>query len=396
MKLLKTFILFILLINTTLINSNENLTLFKRLYYKARSLREKQVVLSQMQKVVSDDFIDFIMEIIVDQSNYNFSILEAKDYENWCLESAKMAAQLKIEKSALYLERIYNKSQSAIVKGQILLTIAQTGNKSYIEWLNNALYKINNLHREKKYVEKEEIIQGIVIGLGLYADKSSFVDLLYAATPNYSNKTQELAKSAIDKITDNPALLCNDIILNNPNYDNKIDALLFAIESKSPDETKINTCKMTLKKTLGTDVENKLEIKKIKLLNESVKYLGKMKVQDKEIVNMIEQKWDDENDFYSAIINIQALESISSEDAAKLLNKKLSYWNKRKKEGSKDGYLSDEGPKVIVALIQALGSIKYIGSAEVLYDTIWTEGYGDNINREALKSIDLIMNNTKK
>ena len=396
MKLIKILILFILINNTVFINSSNNLTLFKNLYYKANSLQEKQDVLKQIDKVATDEYINFIMEIVVDQSNYNYGFLEIKDYENWVLATADIVKKLKIKDAAPYMEKIYNKCKTAVVKGEILLTIAYTGDKSYIKWLNNLLYDINNLHRANKFKNQEEIIQGIVIGLGIFGDESSFENLLYVAMPYFSDKTQELAKQAIEKITDNPALLCNEIILNNPDYDTKIDALTVALESNSPEEDKIYTSKITLKKMNGTLVEFNLKEKRKALLNKSVYYLGEKRVKDKEVVDMIEEKWDNEDDFYSILTNIEALEKIATEDAAKVLNKKLAYWNKRKKEGSKDGFVVTEGIKVMIALIKALGKIKYNGSLEVLYDTIWTEGYGEPIKKEAQNSINLIMNQIKK
>ena len=77
--------------------------------------------------------------------------------------------------------------------------------------------------------------------------------------------------------------------------------------------------------------------------------------------------------------------------------KKISY-HVKKRLGKKYWYISSPTPTVpvIIALIKALGTIKYTGSLEVLYDTIWTEGYGEIIKKEALNSIDLIMNQTKK
>lgn len=397
MKILKiSFIFIFILFNTILINSDDNLTLFRTLYYKANSLTERQEILEQMDKVITDEFKNFIMEIVVDQSNYNYNILQTKDYENWVLTTAKIVTKLKIAEAAPFLEKIYNKCKTSITKGQLLVTIAQTGDRNYVKWFNNLLYDINNLHRANKFIKQEEIVQGIVIGLGLFADESSFEILLYDAMPYFSDNTQALAKESLEKITDNPAKLCTNIIINNPDYETKLDALIYALESNSPEEDKIEMCKSTLKKMNGVIIENKFKEKLKALLNKSVYYLGEKRVKEKEVVDMIEEKWNNENEFYSILTNIEALEKIATEDAANVLIRKLTYWNQRKKEGSKDGYLVDQGPKAIIALIKALGIIKYNGSLEVLYDTIWTDGYGEPIKKEALNSIDLIMNKIKK
>ena len=45
----------------------------------------------------------------IDLTNYNYSILQIKDYENWVLATAKIISKLKIKDAAPYLEKIYNK-----------------------------------------------------------------------------------------------------------------------------------------------------------------------------------------------------------------------------------------------------------------------------------------------
>ena len=126
--------------------------------------------------------------------------------------------------------------------------------------------------------------------------------------PYFSDKTQELAKNALEKISDNPAKLCFNIVINDPDYDTKIDALTYALESNSPEEDKIYLAKNTLKKMNGSIVQADLKEKRIALLNTSVKFLGEKKVTDKEVIDMIEEKWDNENSFYSILANIEALE----------------------------------------------------------------------------------------
>ncbi len=398
MKLLKGTLLFIFFIFNiiSIYPSDNNFEFLKTLYLQASNLRERQKVLKEMNKFATDEFKDFIMGIIIDQSNYSYGILELKDYEDWVIETARIAGKLKIGNASTYLEKIYGKVKSPIIKGEIILQIAETGDKSYLGWFNNLLHEINDLHKYKKYKEREEIVQGLVIGIGLFGDESSFDELLYCALPNYSKTVQDLANNAIEKVTKNPALLCGDIILSDStDYDIKMDALVYAFQSNSPDDSKIEVFTKTLQKMLGTKVESQLKEKRIFLLNKSVFYLGELKVNDKEVVNMIEQKWNEENDYYSIIINVEALEKIGTNDAAIVFNEKLKLLNQRKKEGSQDGFLTDEGPKVILAIIKALGKIRYSGSLEVLYDTMWTEDYGFNIKREASKSINLIMNQTK-
>ncbi len=397
MKIIKgIFILLIFISNIIPIySSDNNFEFLKVLYLKANTLREKQKALKDMNKFTTDEFKDFVMDIIIDQSNYSFSILEIKDYEDWVIESARIAGKLKMGKTSSYLEKIYGKVKAPIIKGEILLQIAETGDKSYLGWFNYLLHDINSLHKDKKFKEQEEIIQGLVIGLGKFGDESSFDELLYCALPHYSKTVQDLANNAIEKVTKNPALLCGDIVLNSTDYDMKMDALVYAFESNSPDESKIEVFKMTLQKMLGIKGDTKIKEQRSFLLNKSVYYLGELKTSDKEIVKMIEQKWNEENDYYSIIINIESLEKIGTNDAAIVLNEKLKFLNQRKKEGSQDGFLTNEGPKVILAIIKALGKIRYNGSLEVLYDTMWTEDYGLNIKREASKSINLIMNQTK-
>lgn len=397
MKLFRVFFLFFFTSNILfVINSKDDLTLFKKIYYKADTLQKRQEILDDMEKVVTEEFNDFIVNIVVDQANYNYNSTNIKDYENWVLATLKIISKLKIKEANQYLEKIYDKCKNIILKSQIILTIVQTGDVRYIEWLNNLLYKINSLHREKKFIGQEELVQGIVMGLDAFGDISSFENLLYVALPNFSDDTQKLAKKAIDKITDNPALVCNEIILNNTDFDIKLDALKYAINSNSPDKDKIYTCKMTLQKMSGVATEVYLEDKRKALLNYSVEFLGEKKVDDKEVIDMIEEKWNSENEYYSILTNIEALKKIGTEDAVEVLITKLYYFNQRKKEGFNDGFLTEEGPKIVIALINALGATKNPESLDVLHDTIGTEGYGNTIKMEALKAIDLIENKTKK
>jgi hypothetical protein len=146
----------------------------------------------------------------------------------------------------------------------------------------------------------------------------------------------------------------------------------------------------------GVATETVYKDKKKALINYSVQYLGEKKVKDKDVIDLIEEKWDNENEYYSILTNIEALEKISTDNAANVLIKKLSYWHERKKENIKDGYSDNESQKIIIALIKALGTIKYPESLDILYNILGTDGYGDTIIREASKSIDLIINKIKK
>ena len=395
-KKIITIISLLLILNVfNLFSSIEDIKMWERLYYQANSFKEKQEIMKSMKDKITTEFNDLIMQIVVEQSNMSFKIYEAKDYENLVIHTAAIAGKLKIKESTEYLKKIYEKVNSSIAKGEILNQIGYTENTEYLPWMNDLFRDFNTKQKGKGTQGIEEIIYGLILGISAFSDESSFEYLLYAAMPHYSKKIQELAETTINKITNDPAKLCNEIILEDPDYELKIDALNFALKSASSTEAKINTCKLTVNKIQWSEVPFNTIEKKKELLNKSVYYLGEMKSNDDETIEMIEKKWDNETDYYSILFNIEALQKIGTEKAAKVLIKKIKFWNDLKKEGAKEGFTSDDGHKIMIATLQALGKIKHRGSLEILYDTVWTDSYGNIIKTEALRAIDSIMNTTK-
>lgn len=374
-----------------------NFKIQKILYKQASSMKEKLARIKDIYEVATSEYEDFVLSIASEASHYFIKNDEEdiKYYDDWAFYAVLTAAKLQIKNSAPFLAEIYKKTKKQIYRGDILYSISKTGNRDYIQFLNNELKYFNNQTKlgDSSVKDFDMIVLGAVKGLGVFADKSSFNELFYATFP-YNEKIRNEAFAAIVNITKEPSVLIGDLIDQEDEPEIISAALKFSYESGSSRENKIIPCKKALSKMITKlqKYESSKEYLIQKIKDECVRQLGALRATEKEIAHMIEIKWLADKDQRSDYITIEALVKIGTYEATQILSKRLAYYNRIVKEGGKTAFDKEEGEKLMLEIIEGLGYIGDDLAIEELEKIRTGEEYSNTMRNAASKSVKKILN----
>jgi hypothetical protein len=392
-KRLSIFLL-ILILTASLYSQAANVKTWKVIYGQAITLKDKGLKVADMAEAATPEFEPLVISILQEQLDYVVlnKPQDKKEFDVWVYNTVQIAAKLKLTNTATYLQKLYEKTQNPRLRGECALAIGKTDAKNLIPWMNQELVILNELHRTGQLKGKEENAEGVIRALGLLKDPSSFGVLFYSSRPHYPEKIRKLALESLKTVADKPSLLVSDYIKNEKNIALILDALKYSNESASPDADKITAAKTALGTALdylANTSDKEWENFRRDTKNLAVQSLGNLKAQDPEVITLIERKWDqDMKDTQNNLISIEALEKIATENAALLLVKKVTWLNKMTNEGGGTGITKDEGEKIMLALIKALGTIGNRVAEDELVKLTTSNQYGRTITEEAKKSLN--------
>lgn len=379
------------------IASNANVRLWQILYSNANTLKEKRNILMKIQNTATEDYKDFILKIMEEQVFHptGNNVMEKRYFDEWVYYTNKIYQKLKIKEGGEHLQKLYKDVENPVYKGELLFSFGQLEDKTFVPWLNAELNNFNELHRMGKTSGYKESLYGVIKALHALKDESSFYYLFYVAVPNYSDEIRAHAQAALKDLTNDPADLCNEVIIKEADPRIVLEALHYALDSESPDEKKINTCKVALKMSIYKLVKNEEMPIQRQIRNDATLAIGKLKPStDTEVINLLKKRWDykPDKDVKSRLAIIEALKNISSDDSVKLLSDFLTEFNELKDEETKTGFIQEEGGKIIIALIKALGETKNEIALEALYSIELNKTFGTTIRNFARESIEEIEN----
>ncbi|MCG8570895.1 MAG: hypothetical protein MJB14_12215, partial [Spirochaetes bacterium] len=336
---------------------SQNVRVWKRLYNKAQSVKEKRNKVEQMYRVADESFKRFVIEILDEQVSYGTvkNKLVKKDYEQWIAATVKIVAKLKIAESVERIKKVLGNIDTPLTLGQIYLDMAKTENKELIPWFNRLLYDFNLQHSQGGTVGKEPIIDGMIQALAVFNDPSSFPYVFYVAMPNYEERIRNRADQLLKNISNDPAPLCKEIILEEQDKNVRMQALKYGYESESSNEDKADMAIAALFQEVNIigekDAVQKLLKKEVEDL--AIQYIKALKTTNPNAVKAIEAKWFRDRkvknirveDTNHMINMVEALQSIATDDAVILLTTKLAYFNEKVSADFGTGYGEKEGQK---------------------------------------------------
>lgn len=389
---IRSFVFFLLIIQTSFVIGQTKVDMWESLYKDSKSIKEKRDMMKKISERATKEFDELIQYALREEAVFPLRKTrpELPLFEEWVYYTLVSAKNIKINKGSDQLKLIYRKVENPLYRGEILYAIGMIGDKSYLPWLNSLLIDINNNHRNGDFKGEEENLYGLIKGLEFYKDTSSFAPLFYTAIPNYDEKIRELAQQVLLKITDDPAPLCSNVIFLEQDPRIMLEALNYAYKSKSSDDKKIKTCKIGLMESSYRVVDRTDSALLLKLRNESVFFLGELKARDPEIIEPIRLKWEIDQDVYSRLTVVEALQKIGSDDTNKFLINRINEFVDKKLEGEKTGYEITDGNKVVIAIIRALGIAKVEESLQKLYKITLSSEFENIIKQEAKRSIEMI------
>lgn len=365
----KAFFYLILFFIFCNIYSQGSAKLWTKLYRQARSIKQKRDKVKEMSEIATNEFQSLIMDILEEQISYGAEkvFYRKKDHEEWIYYTSVIVGNLKLKDGAVKLSKLIDHVENPVMKGEMFYTIAKTDNKNLLPWLNQKLKEYNLEHELGRIGNREPVVYGLLKALDLFKNRSSFKIIFYAAIPNYSEPTRNLASKTLKAITTDPALFCKDILREYKNKMVRLEALKYAYYSDSSNEDKAEVAISALFTELGTLAEDNNYERNLKkdIENLAIQYIGELKTQNNEAVVAIEQKWDRDkkikdiqaDDTVKMLKMIDALRMIGSDGAVTVLTKKLAYFNFKAAEDFGTGYGEKEGIKILLAIIKSLGNI---------------------------------------
>jgi hypothetical protein len=354
------------------------------LYKKSNNIEDKLAISKKLLENPSKDMENLVVGILNDQAVY--SVPNNKDqalYNEWVYITVLLVMNADIKNGAIQLKKIFDKVTDFAYKSEILLVIGKIGNKDLLPWLNNLLYIANNSNREGRKDFPDGYIYNLVDSIGYFNDTSSFKYLFYVANPGYATKIRKRAQEILSKMTNDPAPLCAEYMKDESNQTMILNALYYAINSNSPNENKILACKTALSLSMTTSSSDTQQSIQNEIRNEAAVNLGNYKAGGKDVVDLLVKKWSFDRDINSRLTTIQALQNINSEDSCRALVDFLNFFIDKTNRGAKLGFTEQEGNKLFVALIRAIGSISNAIGVEELTFLSLSPNYGDIIKREA-------------
>ncbi len=365
---------------------------WENLYKKSETLKEKYQMTKDIYNSAVNGFENIIEQILIEQAGYSIETKtpeEKRIYDEWVFYSVSTVDKINAKVGSEEMKKIFYKINNFRYKGKIIYTIGKIGNKDYLPWMNEQLKIINLKQRKGQYKDDMgELLFNILKALEFYNDPSSFADIFYVTFPNYKDNIRTFAQIILKKITNNPAPFCTEIIKKENYQIIKNEALLYSVNSGSPEDAKIITCVTALLDALTVPAQkDEIGIQLI-IKDNATYYLGEFKVNDPEVIAMISKKWSFDEGTNSNLITIEALRKIGSEDSGKILGDKLMLYIEKKREGEKTGYLESEGIKIVVAIIRAIGDIPGNAGLDKLYLIKYGAQYENILKIEAQKAID--------
>jgi hypothetical protein len=365
---------------------------WENLYKQANTMKSKKELFDKIKNVANKDFDDFLLTVLQDQIDEALprAVQDRKYFEDWVYTTITIEETIKNPKSGPLLKLLYEKITTVRYKGEILFAIGAVGNRDLIPFLNDELRKFNDLQRNAKTTGKDEAVEGCIKAMMFFKDPSSFYQLFIAAQPYYPEKLRVLAADALKRISDTPSKLCDPLIEKSNDYAIATEALKYSLASNSPKEDKIDSCLKAFVVGLDDliDPSPKMVEMQRNLRNIAIYNLGELKALNSDAIAVIDRKWKfDKETTINNLTTIEALQKIATKDAANVLISRLAYFNTKSMEGGGTGFTKDEGEKIMLAIIGALGIIgDKVAEPELVRTT--TQGtYGNTITTEAQKAL---------
>jgi hypothetical protein len=393
-KKLLCIVLILIFVIADIFPQNYSAKTWEILYKKSISIKEKREKVKQMSDVATPEFENLILYILKEEVDmpYITNSQDRKIYEEWVNYTIMMAGNLKLKNTNTILKTLYQKIDTLKLKGDIAYNIGKIENKEDIPYLVIELNNNNSAQKAGKLAGREELVVRLIEALTFYKDPLCFNALFDSYILSYSEKTKNLSLNALKGISDSPSQLCDQVMKNAKDFNTINEALKYSFKSNSPVPDRINSAKLAL--TLAMDIRTNPGVETLdsqkRIREEAAFELGELKSSDSESIKLLLKKWGLDKEPQSYLITIETFKKIGTQEAVQVLIDKLAAFTQKAKEGGGTGFATEEGAKITIALIRALGDIGNQIATDELLNVVYTLEYGKPIIDEANKALDKI------
>ncbi|MCL2832563.1 MAG: hypothetical protein FWD78_05295 [Treponema sp.] len=294
--------------------------------------------------------------------------------------------------SALNLWRMVGYFDNALVKAEALVALGKIGDTAFLPQVVQILNDLNTQPQSDLTMRErsERIAYGAIISLENYKAPEGFLPVFFASTGWYSERIKNQASISLLNIMDDPTdQLLSVVTSSGYTYDVKYLALRTSERSNAADEHKANVAVAALAegwKQQVSDVRLRQVLTQMRML--ALNMIRRYKTQDASVYPQLDRSYMN-GDMDERLSVIYTLDSLSSEDSARLLSGYLRTIHQRRTSGT----LTTNDEQLVRVIIPAMGNLGATGRAltrpvllQVQQSPDWTNVV-KNLAADALKKI---------
>ncbi len=381
------FIFFcLLLVLPHLIFADEVSEVWSKLYRQAKTVKQKYDIMLNIVELDNSDMIPTLIEAL-EELNMQDLYMDKKEkviQDDLKILVVRELGELRASGASEGIFRVVREAEDPHLKEEALIALGKIGSKDYA--LNIALIlRSLTLYRGDDLVSDEAIANGCIQALERLRDPVGYLPVFYATTAGFSRRVTEMAEMALVNMVNDPSDILTALIMTESSFEMKLQGLRAEYRSNAPDLSKFEVATHALNEGLinkPANLDEEAYLGEIRRL--ALEIIIEIKDKNNKPIPLIEQVLYRYNDDSEKVYAIEALKSISTNEAEKALINFLAYQNDRQASG-----VTAKDNRIVIATIRALGSLESkAGYRELL--RVKFSGYPAAVVREADKAIESI------
>jgi len=363
--------------------SDEVTEMWARLYKQADTLKQKYEIMQNIVEMhdrdISPLLIDALDELI--QQSLYLDRKEKAILNDLKIMVVKKLGDLRAANAAEYIFTVVIEADDPQLKSEALIALGEIGAAEYARDISLILRNLT-LCRGEDVRADEAVAYGCVLALAKLKDPIGYLPAFFTTTAGFSRKIKDEAERALVTMTDDPSEILAGLVKNESSFDMKLEGLKAENRSNAPSEKKTAVATIALNEGLinkSADKDEETVLRELRRL--AMQMIIDLGNAENRTIPLLEDVLYLNNDESEKVFAIEALRSISGEEAAGALARFLGYQNDRQQSGVSIG-----DNRVVLATIKALGSVQSrVGYEELLRSKY--AGYPAIVAREADKAL---------
>lgn len=366
------------------LSGEETAEQWDNIYRRASTLQQKYDI---MLSIIKQDRKEMIPTLIsaLEELLQNRSFRDKKDaaiHEDLQRLIIQELGRLKASDASDVLYRALRQTRNPYMRGDIILALGQIGAAQYASYIAGILKDVTAYKGEDLRAE-EALAFSCIYALEQFKDPVGYMPIFLAYHSGFSKRVKDEAEKALSAITNDPTEILMDVLVNEPEFSLKLQALRAEKMSKAPDERKMAFATEALRLSLVTSPKNIYEETSLRDMRlEAMTLFIELGKKYEDAVKYIEQIIFRSKDITEKMIGIEVLGSFGGEESAKALVRYLAYNNDRRQEG-----VPPENNLLIISVIRAIERTGSKVADEELLRTKYV-GYPQSIVREVNRVLE--------
>jgi len=308
-----------------------------RLYRRIPDLKQKYSIMQTIAVLDDRSLEPFLLTSLNDLiygnlSQYRTNKSTYSDWEILTRTIIKELGDVKAQSAADTIWDVVKSAQQPLLKAEALIALGNIRATSYESDITLILRNLNfNTNSDRNAAEIEAY--AAIVALEKMKAEVGFEQVFDASVGWYSDRVSDLATQALSIMSDTPVELLSGIILKDPDYKKKRQALNTALSLEAQDSQKISSAVVALSEGLKyseTDYNLKQQLAKLRI--DAITALITLGGSSPDSPGLLD-KAIDEGEIDEKLIAMQALGSDGSDEAASLLAARLQHFNERQASG---------------------------------------------------------------